>query len=153
MTDDRLNRGFASAAKYCAFTERAPKQVFDKLISWDFSEEQSKKIILRLIEENFLNEERFARAFCNDKFEFNRWGKVKIKMELGKFNLSYEVLTLALESINPEKYQKVIAELTNKKWQNLVGKGDDYLQKRKAANYMMQKGFEGELVWKELNKL
>lgn len=153
MSEDSLNRGFASAAKYCAFTERAPKQVFDKLIAWDFSKEQAETIILKLIEENFLNEERFAKAYCHDKFEFNHWGKVKIKMEMGKFNLSYEVLQNALESIDQEKYRNVIAELARKKWQSLKDKGEEYIQKRKAADYLMRKGFEGELVWKELKQL
>lgn len=153
MSEDRLNRGFGSAAKYCAFTERAPKQVFDKLISWDFTEDQSKKIIARLIDENFLNEERFAKAFCNDKFEFNHWGKVKIKMELGKYDLSYEVLLSALATINKERYLEMINDLTLKKWKLLQPKGDEYLQKRKTADYMMRKGFEGELVWKVLKPL
>lgn len=153
MNGDRLNRGFGSAAKYCAFTERAPKQVFDKLISWNFTEEQAEKIVLRLLEENFLNEERFAKAFCHDKFEFNHWGKIKIKMELGKFHLSYDILEEALKSINQEKYLLVLADLTEKKWRLLQPKGEEYLQKRKTADYMMRKGFEGELIWKVLKTL
>ena len=153
MSDDRLKRGFASAAKYCAFRERAPKQVREKLLSWDFKEEEVEEIIQRLLDEKFLDEARFARAFCHDKFEFNHWGKVKIKMEMGRYDLSYQVMEDALNAINEEKYLDVIKTLTLRKWESVKGKGEEYLQKRKVADYMMRKGFEGDHVWKVIKLL
>ncbi|MEO9475506.1 MAG: regulatory protein RecX [Cyclobacteriaceae bacterium] len=153
MSDDRLKRGFASAAKYCAFRERAPKQVREKLLSWDFKEEEVEEIIHRLLDEKFLDEARFARAFCHDKFEFNHWGKVKIKMEMGRYDLSYQVMEEALNAINQEKYLDVIHTLTHKKWETVKDKGEEYLQKRKVADYMMRKGFEGDHVWKVIKQL
>lgn len=153
MSDDRLKRGFASAAKYCAFRERAPKQVREKLLSWDFKEEEVEEIIQRLLDEKFLDEARFARAFCHDKFEFNHWGKVKIKMEMGRYDLSYQVMEDALNAINEEKYLDVIKTLTLRKWESVKGKGEEYLQKRKVADYMMRKGFEGDHIWKVIKLL
>ena len=153
MSDDRLKRGFASAAKYCAFRERAPKQVREKLLSWDFKEEEVEEIIQRLLDEKFLDEARFARAFCHDKFEFNHWGKVKIKVEMGRYDLSYQVMEDALNAINEEKYLDVIKTLTLRKWESVKGKGEEYLQKRKVADYMMRKGFEGDHVWKVIKLL
>ncbi len=153
MNDDRLSKGFASAAKYCAFRERAPKQVIEKLLLWDFTEEQAEKILARLIEENFLSESRFARSFCHDKFEFNQWGKIKIRMELARYDLDYQITEEALEAIDPKKYRDKISILAKAKWQLIKDKGDDFVQKGKTATYLMNKGFEGDLVWKVVKEL
>ncbi|MFT6865493.1 MAG: regulatory protein [Cyclobacteriaceae bacterium] len=153
MDDDRLNKGFGSAAKYCALRERAPKQVIEKLLLWDFTQEQAEKILSRLIAENFLNEERFARSFCHDKFEFNNWGKIKINMELDRFDLDHQIMEEALEAIDPKKYRDKVAALAKAKWQLIKDKGDDFVQKGKTATYLMNKGFEGDLVWKVVKEL
>ncbi len=153
MPGDRLKRGFASAAKYCAFRERAPKQVFDKLLSWDFSEEEALQIIASLKSERFLDEARFARAFCHDKFEFNHWGKIKIRLELSQYELSSNTIEDGMAAIDTSRYQATILDLAQKKWALIKDKGDDFQQRGKVADYLMRKGFESELVWKVVKGL
>ncbi|WP_258102840.1 regulatory protein RecX [Marinoscillum sp. MHG1-6] len=154
MNEDRIKRGFASGAKYCSSRERAPKQVRDKLLSWAFSEEEADLIIEKLKEERFLDAERFARAYCHDKFEFNQWGRVKIRMYIGQFDLPTSVVEEALEGINKEKYHHTLSSLAERKWPGIIAKSeDDYLNRRKLADYLMRKGFEGDLVWKVVNEM
>jgi regulatory protein len=153
MSGDRLKRGFASAAKYCAFRERAPKEVFDKLLSWEFSEEEASQIIAELKAEKYLDEVRFARAFCHDKFQFNHWGKIKIRLEISQFDLNANIIEDSMEAINAEKYLEILTQLAQKKWSLIQHKGEDFTQRRKVADYLLRKGFEGDLVWKVVKGL
>lgn len=153
MSGDRLKRGFASAAKYCAFRERAPKQVIDKLLSWDYSEEEGAKIIQELKAEKYLDEERFSRAFCHDKFEFNHWGRIKIRMELSQYALDDHTIEDGLAAIDPSRYQATLHDLAQKKWLLIRHKGDDFQQRGKVADYLVRKGFESELVWRVVKGL
>ena len=152
MLGDCLKRGFASAAKYCASRERAPKQVIDKLLSWDYSEEEAAQIITELKAEKYLDEGRFSRAFCHDKFEFNHWGRIKIRMELSQYALDDHIIEQGMQAIDPSRYRATILDLAQKKWALIKSKGEDFQQRGKVADYLMRKGFESELVWKVVRR-
>ncbi len=104
-----------------------------------------------LIEENYLNEERFAIAYAGGKFRVKQWGRVKIKYELKQKQVSEYCIKKAMKQIDEEDYLKVLNKLAKEKYASL--KSDQYLvRKKKVMDYLMGKGFEMDLVRGVLEK-
>src|SRR5687767_2477337 len=95
ITDAKI--GLAKAQKYCAYQERCQQEVRSKLYGWGLWKEAVEGIIAELINENFINEERFAIAFAGGKFRIKKWGKTKIKLELKKRDISDYCIKQALK--------------------------------------------------------
>ena len=152
VSEDRFKRLKQSAQRFTAYRERAPKEVADKIAEWGAKPEEIERLLRELKEENFIDEERFARAFCHDKFLINKWGKHRISKEIRKFELTTEVLEQGLAYIDQEEYEKTLAQLAQSKWSK-VKDPDVSKKKQKTVNYLMQKGYESDLTWKVVNKL
>jgi regulatory protein len=138
--------------QYCAYQERSHSEVEQKL--WDLGVHRSEhdEILSVLIEENYLNEERFAKAFVGGKFRMKDWGRKKIYYALKEKKVSEYNIKKAMKEIDEEDYQKTIGELAEKKYASL--KGEHYLvRKKKTMDYLMQKGYEPELITKLVNSL
>ncbi|HEX4876714.1 MAG TPA: regulatory protein RecX [Chitinophagaceae bacterium] len=130
---------------YCAYQERCHSEVKEKLFSLGVWSKDHDEIIAALIEENYLNEERFAIAFAGGKFRVKQWGKVKIKYELKKKQVSEYSIKKAMKQIDEEDYLSVLQKLANEKYAAL--KSEQYLiRKKKTMDYLAARGFEPELV-------
>ncbi|MEO7922879.1 MAG: regulatory protein RecX [Chitinophagaceae bacterium] len=130
---------------YCAYQERCHQEVREKLFQLGAWKKDHDEIIATLIEENYLNEERFAIAFAGGKFRIKQWGRVKIKYELKQKQVSEYCIKKALKQIDEDEYIKVLTKLAKAKYAAL--KTEQYLvRKKKTMDYMMGKGFEMELV-------
>ncbi|MEQ8239079.1 MAG: regulatory protein RecX [Cyclobacteriaceae bacterium] len=151
--EDYLQQAKSKAAKFCAYKERAPFEVKEKLSNWELTDHESESIIEYLVKEKFLDEKRFARAYCHDKFEFNKWGRVKIRMMISKYQLPSQVVDEALSCIDQEKYFQLILKLCEEKWAKLRRETDSFKKKSKAANYLLQKGFEADHCWAAVNQM
>lgn len=136
-------------AKYCAYQERTQQEVRDKLYSYGLSREVVEDLLAELILEGFINEERYAKAFCRGKFINNKWGRVKIAIALRQKGISDYCIRAGMEEIDEEEYQSLLKSLIEKKWSNLLGE-EEYVRKHKTVRYVIGKGFESELVWKIL---
>jgi len=135
---------------YCAYQERCHSEVKEKLYSLGIWKKDHDEIIATLIEENYLNEERFAIAFAGGKFRVKHWGRVKIKYELKQKQVSDYSIKKALKQIDEEDYLEVLDKLAKEKYDSL--KSEQYLiRKKKTINYLLAKGFETELVMKTLD--
>ena len=136
---------------YCAYQERCHQEVVQKLWSLGISGPQQDELLVHLITHNFLNEERFAKAFAGGKFRIKHWGKIKIVQELKSKKISEYCIRKALESeINEADYKATLLEVLNKK-SNLLSETDKFKKNQKLAVYAMGRGFETELVWDCLN--
>lgn len=104
------------AAAYCSKAERAPEDVRGKLLQWGVGKNEAESIIERLMDENFLNEERYIRAFIHDKCEYDHWGRIKIRYALKYKQLNETIIDrLIAESIDEERYlEKLVGILTAK---------------------------------------
>ena len=130
---------------YCAYQERCHNEVKEKLYQLGVWKKDHDEIISALIEENYLNEERFAIAFAGGKFRVNKWGRVKIKYELKQRQVSEYCIKKALKEIPEQDYMEVLAKLANQKYESL--KDDQWMvRKKKTMNYLMGKGFETQLI-------
>lgn len=137
---------------YCAYQERCHKDVETKLFQLHLIPEAKEKIILHLIQHNYLNEERFAKAFARGKFSIKNWGKQRIKNELKLRNISNYNINSALKEINEEEYLQTLETLSTKKLQ-LIKETNLLKKKSKLANYLISKGFETTLVFNHLNTI
>lgn len=130
---------------YCGYQERSHKDVKEKLFQLGVRRSDHDELIATLIEENYLNEERFAIAFVRGKFRMNQWGRIKIKAELKKKQVSDYNINKALKQISEQEYLQLLKKIAEKKYASL--KNEQYLvRKKKTMDYLLQKGFEGGLL-------
>ncbi len=153
MAGALLEQIIAKATRYCSSKERAPYQVKEKLIKWGAKTADTDEIIQKLTEENFINEERFARAYCHDKFEFNKWGKIKIRYNIQKFRLPEAIVEAGLSNINEERYYSVLVDEASKKWLSLKQESDSFVRRQKTANFLIRRGFESAVIYPVIDKL
>ena len=135
--------------KFCAYQERCQQEVDNKLREWGFFSEDRAELIVRLIGENFLNEERFARAYCRGKFRQKKWGRLKIKQGLKQKGITDKLSGIAMTEIDEESYRKNLADLLSKK-SKLLKERDSFKRNYKLANYVISRGYESDLVWDEI---
>ncbi len=137
------------ARRFCAYQERSAFDVRRKLHEWKVTQEAEEKIIRSLIEEDFLNEERFARVFAGGKFRIKKWGKNKIMAELRARNISDDMIEIGLGEINEDHYEQCLKEVMDKK-KELFEDPDTYENRNKIFNYLAGRGFEKYLIIKYL---
>lgn len=133
-------------AKYCAYQERCVKEVTDKLKTFDISEKEKDEILNYLIDNRFVNNERFVRAFVRGKINQSGWGLNKIRFHLVQKGIDKETIDEALQSLDEEAYRQRLIEVLRVKAKTVKAE-NDYEKKRKLAAYAMQKGFEAGIVW------
>lgn len=140
---------------YCAFQERTHQEVKTKLSSYGLSWSDANQIISSLIEDGFLNEERFAKAFVGGKFRMKGWGRKKIEMELKKRQIAtYSIQKAIREEIDPVAYEATMTKQMEKKWNALKGPGNTaYVKQAKVRQYLLSKGFENNIITKAMKEL
>lgn len=145
------NEALSRAMKLCSIKEYAPMEIEQKITDWDVADDIVAEIISELIKEKFLDEFRMARYYTNDKFRFNKWGKIKIKFMLQQKKISREAITEAMEQISDLEYIAVLkAELTKKR--KSIKDTDDYKVKAKLFQFASGRGFEADVIYKLLDK-
>ena len=137
---------------YCAIMDRCQHQVLTKLKSYGVSDTLADDLLIELIQNKYVDEERFARSFCSGKFKIKRWGKKKISFELYKLKVPKSCVERAMTEIDQSDYMDTIAHLTDKKMDTLKDK-NTFVRKKKVVDYLLRKGYESELVWSYVHKL
>jgi regulatory protein len=144
---------FRKIKHYCAYQERSHAEVKQKLYGYGLYKNEVELLLSNLIEENYLNEERFAIAFAGGKFRIKQWGKTKIKYELSQKQVSAYCIKKALASIAEEDYEKTLQKLAQEKLKTLQSEKNIFAKKSKLQNYLMVKGYEFAIVAKIVNEL
>ena len=139
-------------AKYCAYQERCVKDVRDKLKTFEIPEKEKAKILDYLLDNRFVNDERFAKSFVRGKVNQSGWGVNKIRFHLIQKGIDKDIIEEALGQTDEEAYRQRLIEILKTKAKT-VKADSDFEKKRKLAAYAMQKGFEGSLVWEVLKDL
>jgi regulatory protein len=132
---------------YCAYQERSHAEVRQKLYGYGLWKDDVEAMMALLITEDYLNEERFAIAYAGGHFRVKHWGRIKIRYELRQKQVSEYNIKRGLESIDEEDYLKVLTSLVKEKW-NSIRHADqtDFIRSVKTQAYLIQKGFEADLV-------
>ncbi|HZL11543.1 MAG TPA: regulatory protein RecX [Prolixibacteraceae bacterium] len=146
------NIAFNRAALLCSRSEKCTAEIQEKLRLWGLTSDESEPVVEALIEEKYIDDERFARAFVKDKFRFNHWGRQKIAHMLRAKNISPEILELAFEGINKESYAEELRKLLTDKEKTIKAK-DEFDKRNKLMRFAMGRGFESNKIYVVLKEL
>ena len=138
---------------FCSYQERCHSEVREKLYSYGLWKNNTEAILSQLIEENCLNEERFALAFAGGRFRMKQWGRVKINFELKQKRISEYCIRIALAQFEESDYLRTLRDLALDKWEKLRKEKNIFIRKRKVQDYLLQKGYEPDLVGHTLREI
>jgi regulatory protein len=134
-------QAYQKIKQYCAYQERCHKEVREKLYGYGLYKSEVEEILVNLIEEEYLNEERFAIGFAGGKFRMKHWGRNKILYELKQKQVSPYCIKVALQAIDESDYLASLQKLAVKKWESLE-KENNLSRQAKVYAYLLQKGYE-----------
>jgi len=145
-------QALTKAMAMCSRSERCRFDIVLKLRQWELSEGDISRAIDYLVKERFLDEERFVRFYVNDKLQFNKWGKVKLKFMLRQKQIPETIVREALNQINDELYINTLQRLLKSKVKSVKG-ASGYERKGKLAVFAQSHGFEAELAFRIAGEL
>jgi regulatory protein len=137
---------------FCAYQERCHEEVISKLRSMKMDSDEIDQIMVHLIGENFINEERFASSFARGKHRIKHWGKIRITNELKFRNISQTLINTALKEITPEEYLETFHTLSERLWAS-IRETNGLKKRKKFCDYLLRRGFESNLVYDKVKEL
>jgi regulatory protein len=139
---------------YCAWQPRCRSEAREKIFSFGLKRPEAEELLSRLVDDGFLNEEKFAVLFAAGRFGMKQWGRKKIKAALNAKRVSPAGITKALREIDSKKYTETLQRLAGRKWKSVNGAGVNlFVKMTKTRNYLLQKGYEPQLVAAVLKEL
>ncbi len=138
--------------QYCAYQERCHAEVHNKLFELGVWAKYHDELVAALVEDNFLNEERFAIQFAGGHFRTKQWGRNKIKFALKQKKVSDYCIRKALKEIDEDDYRRTLNKLATAKKAALRSEKNIFVKKRKLQDFLIRKGFEPEYVVRVVNE-
>lgn len=139
------------AASLCCGSEHCVSDIREKLFRWGVSKDDAERVVDLLLDEKYIDESRYARAYVNDKVRFSHWGRVKIRAMLRMQHISDAHISEALDGIDEEEYLGVLEGVVDAKRRSLGG-GNDYASRAKIIRFAMQRGFEMQEISKFISE-
>jgi len=140
------NQTLARMKSWCDRQERCHKHVVDKLASWGYFGRPAQEITSELISANYINEERFARAFCSGRHRIKRWGRRLIIQHLKQLRISDPCIKLGLKEIDSIEYDKNLDNWIERKMKQYKSL-KEFDRNGKVAEFVIRKGYESDIVW------
>lgn len=138
--------------RYCIYQDRCHQEIDSKLREFNLIPMAREEILLHLMRNDFLNEERFSKSFARGKFNIKKYGRVRIVQELKRRKISEYNIKKALEEIDDLEYAKTLHQIAEKK--SIQIKETNYFKRRKKlSEYLLRKGYESFLVYDKVNEL
>ena len=137
---------------YCAYQDRCHEEVIQKLRSMKMDQDEIDQIIVQLIADNFLNEERFACSYARGKHRIKHWGKIRIVNELKFRKISATLIKIALKEIDDTDYLDMFDALADKHWETITER-NTMKKRKKFCDYLLRKGWETELIYQKMKEL
>jgi regulatory protein len=140
------------ALRYCAYQERSHQEVKNKLYELGLRSSDVDELMVYLITEGFLNEERYAKLFAGGKFRVKHWGRIKITHALEAKGLTSRCIKIGLKEIEESDYETTLGKILSSKISE-IDEANKFVARDKASKYAIQKGYEPELVWRKLKEV
>lgn len=141
-----VSQALSRAAALCSRSEQAPADIRQKLLGWGLNANDASQVLTQLVEQGFIDEKRYARAFVNDRFAFNGWGKIKIAYQLRIKGIPAETAQEALALIDEQEYHDRLVELLRAKWRT-VGDREPTAAIAAMMRFAASRGFETQLAY------
>jgi regulatory protein len=145
-------QAYSKMAQLCSRSEQCSADIRKKIIAFELVSEVVDEIIEKLRVEEFLNDERYVKAFVSDKFKFNKWGKVKIRHNLRMKGLAEDIIREGLNNIDEEKYKTVLIK-TMKDKAKTVKKKSKFEKMGQIIRFAQTRGFEPEMIHRYINSV
>jgi regulatory protein len=154
MEDQELiaKQTFSKMARLCSRSEQCSADIRKKIIAAGIDYDAADEMIAALKEENYLNDERYVKAYVSDKFKFNKWGKVKLRYNLRMKGFSEGIISAGLDEMDDEKYKKVLIK-TMKDKAKMVKKKDKFEKMGQVIRFAQTRGFEPEMIHRYINSV
>ena len=137
---------------FCSYQERCHDEVVAKLRSMSMIPEAIDIIVVHLLQQNFLNEERFARSFARGKHRIKHWGRIRIVNELKQRHISQYNIKAGLSEMSIDEYTETFAALASRHWQT-IRESNKMKKRKKFCDFLLRKGFESDLVYNKAIEL
>ena len=152
MPSEEFKKAYQVLSAKCSKKEITTNEALKFAVKFKLNLVEKNRLVYQLKKNKFIDHLRYAKAFVNDRFHFYKWGKLKIKYQLIQKGIEEHYIDLALEDIDNNEYYNLIIQEAKKKYASL-DKQDEFKSKQKLCKYLNQKGFEGELVFKIVERL
>ena len=146
------DNAFLRLATLCARSEQAEGDLRKKLHDWGLSPSDADAVIARLKQERYLDNERYARAYCRDKLRFNGWGRIKIAFMLRSKGVEQEYIDAAIAEIDEEQYAAILDDALAAKAKTLGGKSDEQVR-ASLLRFASSRGFEPNIIFPAIERL
>lgn len=143
---------YAKMARLCSRSEQCSADIRKKIIACDVADDTADEIIEKLVAEKFIDDERYVKAYVADKFKFNQWGRVKMRYYLRAKGLSDNVIEMGLDTIDEEKYKKILIKVMKSKAKSIKNK-EKFQKMGQVIRFAQNRGFEPELIHRYLNSV
>ena len=140
-----LEQALQKARHYCAYQERCHSEVKEKLYGFGLRKNDVEEALSRLIEDNYLNEERFAIQFAGGRFRLKHWGKVRIRYELKQKQVGEYCIKKALAAIGEDDYDHTLTRLAEDQWETFQNE-EPFIRRQKVQAYLVRKGYETDRI-------
>lgn len=147
-----LKEAIQKIEHFCSYQERCHEDINAKLRNMKLESDEIDEIMVHLIAENFLNEERFACSFARGKHRIKHWGKIRITNELKFRKITQSLINKALQEITPEEYLETFHALAERHWE-AIRETNTLKKRKKFCDYLLRKGFESNLVYDKVKEL
>jgi regulatory protein len=153
MNFNNLQQGcYDRAAFICSRSEKSSGNIGKKLLDWGLGPDDAEPVLKKLIADQFINDERFARSYVKDKFRFNKWGKIKIGYQLKAEKVSGNIIHQAIEEIDDQSYLETLTKLLLDK-NKTIKSANPYERRGKLLRFAQGRGFEPELIHSVIDKI
>lgn len=138
-------QAYSRLTALCARSEHCQQEMLEKMRQWGVSEEEQAEVMARLISERYIDDERFTRAFVNDKIRYNKWGRRKVEQALWQKHIDKDIANRVLNEIDDEEYLSILKPLLKQKRRSI--KADDNRQERiKLVKFALSRGFTMDII-------
>uniref|UniRef100_UPI0032167A1F regulatory protein RecX n=1 Tax=uncultured Draconibacterium sp. TaxID=1573823 RepID=UPI0032167A1F len=145
-----IKQAYSKMTQLCSRSEQCSTDIRKKILAYEIVEEIVDEIIEKLISEKYIDDKRYVRAYVNDKFKINKWGKIKMRHYLKMKGLSDEAIQYGLENIDEEKYKTLLIKTMKAKARTIKSK-DKFQKMGQIIRYAQNRGFEPELIHRYMN--
>ena len=145
-------QALSRAASLCSGSEHCSSEIRKKVIQWGLTPAQAEDIISYLEKEKYIDNTRFCRAYCLDKFRYNHWGRIKISQMLRMLEMDSSDINEGLEAIPEEEYLEVLTHVLEQKNRQLKD-SDPYIRKGKLTRHALSRGFETYLIIEAVSQI
>ena len=142
----------SKAEQYCATNEQCRSAVRDKLRTWGADKDLTERIVEHLVDNDFINEERYCRIYCDSKINLQKWGRIKIAYQLRSKRIDNKTIDLALKNIDEQVYLDTLQNLAETK-ANSINENDPHKRKTKLTNFLSSHGFTATEIENALAKI